>query len=74
MIAKEKIMKTVFAAVLVLFCGALSSPSFTSVPAENTIIKKAEIIKRVWHDGYWWLQVFTEAGDYAYEYIDPVQD
>jgi len=44
------------------------------VPAQHTVVKKGEIINRVRHDGYWWLQVFTEAGDYVYEYIDPVQD
>lgn len=39
----------------------------------SAYFKKADYTKRAWHDGYWWIQTWSESGDLVYEYIDPVQ-
>ena len=73
-----RITKLFIVSVLILCGGTFLSPYDVSASAIHSsfgsFIRKAQFIRRVWHDGYWWLQIFTENGDYAYEYIDPVQD
>jgi hypothetical protein len=39
----------------------------------SAYFKKADTTKRVWHDGFWWIQTYNDNGDLVYEYIDPVQ-
>jgi hypothetical protein len=58
-------MKNLFAAIVfgLLFCSSLVTKD-----------ANADYTERVWHDGYYWIRLYTDDGDLVNEYIDVNQD
>lgn len=66
--------KFIFILLVLICCGSINA---TEKSAQKNIYSeeygKTETYKRVWHDGYWWIEVYNDDGDFVYQYIDPVQ-
>lgn len=65
-----KILKIFLTAVILTLSVSASIPG----SSETVFFKKADTYMRVFHDGFYWIQVFTDDGDFVNEFLDPNQN
>ncbi len=78
----SKIFKFIcFLAIIATFQSVLAINSFSTLSktitleCQNKTSQSDTYTVRVFHDGYWWIQVYDNDSDHlVYEYLDPIQD